>query len=244
MGSGILISAGWYYGLLSGYRRLLAVQELLAQSGQQKYRSIRALVRDPETSGKAFAAMVEENEIRAALSHFERGRIAVMAAKQGAFANTEAAVEAMFAQASKAKRSKVRSFALIFEELGDMLNFAEALTEKQGLRLAGALRDGGEPQLRAALAEGQGAEPHEEWALLEAALDAMSVTPKPARGGRPRTTPAPGWQSDTALRLSNGTVLRREVDGRGHLLRIEGRHVDQEMMEIIMVELRNLLEKP
>src|SRR5690606_30102792 len=32
------------YGLLSGYRRLLAVQELLAQSGQDTYRNIRALV--------------------------------------------------------------------------------------------------------------------------------------------------------------------------------------------------------
>lgn len=102
--------------------------------------------------GGAFAAMIEENEIRSSLSHFERGRIAVIAAQQGAFANVEASVEALFQQASKAKRSKIRSFALIFEELGDMLAFPEALREKDGLRLATGLRDGAERALREALA--------------------------------------------------------------------------------------------
>jgi len=123
---------GRRYGLLSGYRRLRAVAELRDLWESEKYLTIRAILRDPEEMGGTFVAMVEENEVRANLSHFERGRIAVLASQEGAFVNPEAAVDALFATASKAKRSKIRSFALIFEELGDMLSFPEALREKIG----------------------------------------------------------------------------------------------------------------
>lgn len=233
------------YGLLSGYRRLLAVQELLTLTGAEAYRTIRALVRPAASAGSAFASMVEENEVRAPLSHFERGRIAVMAAKQGAFVNTEDAVARMFPVASKAKRSKVRSFALIFEELGDMLSFPESLTEKQGLRLASALRDGAEPRLREVLASGHGDTAEAEWVLLDAAISGLGPSKSAGkRGGRPKSVPATGWQDNHTLRLSNGIVLSRESDSRGHLLRFEGRGVDSEMMDNIMIELQNLLERP
>ena len=88
-------------------------------TGDDRYARIRALIRPRAEADAAFVLMVEENEVREELSHFERGRIAVIAANQGAFANTEDAVNKLFASGSKAKRSKVRSFALIFEELGE-----------------------------------------------------------------------------------------------------------------------------
>lgn len=106
------------------------------RSGQGKYDMIKAVLRDPHALGGPFAAMVEENEIRAGLSHFERGRIAVIAAQQGVFPTVEAAVDALSPQASKAKRTKVCSFALIFEELGDMLAFPEEMKERfQGIAI-------------------------------------------------------------------------------------------------------------
>ena len=143
--------AGQRYGLLSGYRRMLATRGLLELTGADKYRKIKAIVRPRADAGSAFVSMIEENEVRENLSYFERGRIAVMAANQGAFTNTEDAVNRLFATGSKAKRSKIRSFALIFEELGDMLLFPEGLTERHGLLLASALRQGAEAQLREAL---------------------------------------------------------------------------------------------
>ncbi|KHA54282.1 hypothetical protein [Sulfitobacter geojensis] len=45
--------------------------------------------------------------------------------------------------------------AMIFEELGDMLQFPEALREKDGLRLAQGLRGGAEAKLRDVLGAGQ-----------------------------------------------------------------------------------------
>lgn len=130
------------YGLVSGYRRVRALEELHEDTGEARFAAVRALVRETTSLAPAFLAMVEENEIRADLSFYERGRIAALATRQGAFPNADAAVEALFAAASPAKRSKIRSFLMIFEALGEVLVFPEAISERQGLKIARALRQG------------------------------------------------------------------------------------------------------
>lgn len=229
---------GYRFGLLSGYRRLRAVQNLREISGAGKYATIKAVVRDPETLGGPFAAMVEENEIRSSLSHFERGRIAVIAAHQGVFANVEAAVDALFAQASKAKRSKIRSFALIFEGLGDMLVFPHALREKDGLRLATALRDGHQALIRDGLADVAPENPAEELERIEAVLAQLAPTaPRPDRGGRPSGKPGKGRTSE----LSTGVRLISGHDGEAWYIRIEGKRVDAVMVDTLLRQLELLL---
>lgn len=230
------------YGLLSGYRRLLAMRELLGATGNTaRFGTIKALLRAPETAGSAFAAMVEENEIRADLSPFERGRIAVVTAGQGVFASTEEAISTLFLQASKAKRSKIRSFALVFEELGDLLTFPDLLKEKQGLRLAAALRNGGEAALRDALERATVANPDEEWPVLEPVVQRFEkIADGPARGGRPKkAAPQLGWQGK-ALHLPNGVTLRRGRDGASHAIYIEGQGVDDVLIEEAMRRLAHL----
>lgn len=230
------------YALLSGYRRLkafLALDEL--NPGQ--YTTIKALIRPATDTASAFAAMIEENEIRANLSHYERGRIAAVAAQQGAFGSTEEAVNRLFNAASKSKRSKVRSFAEIFEMLGDLMKFPESLSERRGLRLAGALRQGGQQQLREALAAGQGKSPDAEWNALEPTLSLIEDGPqKFAKRGRPKAPPAVDWQGKDTLHLSSGITLRQEQDGNGYVIRLSGRGVDGEVMDSVMEELRRLLE--
>lgn len=234
------------YGLLSGYRRLHAVRALHQLTGADRYATIRALVRPSSGADQAFVAMVEENEVREDLSHFERGRIAVIAAEQGAFANVEDAVNRLFATGSKAKRSKVRSFALIFEELGDMLRFPEALTEKRGLRLSAALRDGGEGRLRRALSHAGPVDAEEEWASIEAVLAQVEDTPRDTRkGGRPRTAgpTTHGWIDDLTLRTTSGITIQRARDGKAHLLRLEGAAMNADLMDMLMTEIQALLER-
>lgn len=224
------------YGLLSGYRRLMAVRALRALSGDSRYDRIRAVLRDPETLGGPIAAMVEENEVRAGLSQFERGRIAVLAAQQGAFPNVEAAVEALFPVASKGKRSKIRSFALIFEELGDMLSFPEQLREKDGLRLATALREGAEGALREALALTTPANPEEEATLLDRAL--AGLAPKvadPKRGGRPKRDVLAPVLSPSGFRLE------AQEDAKGWSIRLGGRAASREIVERVMREMARAL---
>ncbi|MEQ5872213.1 ParB N-terminal domain-containing protein [Sagittula sp. NFXS13] len=225
------------YGLLSGYRRMMAMQELAEYFQGEKYTTIRTVVRDPETMGGTFAAMIEENEIRASLSHFERGRIAVLAAQQGAFVNTEEAVNALFPQASKAKRSKIRSFALIFEELGDMLEFPDMLREKDGLRMAAALRDGAEARLRSELAEVRAETAEDETLAIRRVLDGVEPKHDPKRGGRPAKAPA-------ARKTPTGISILAEEDSRGWYIRMSGKQVDRELVEAAMRELERLLSPP
>lgn len=238
---------GARYALVSGYRRYKAVQALLDLTEAEKYTTIRAIIRARAGADAAFVSMVEENEVRAELSHFERGRIAVISAQQGAFVNVEEAVNRLFATSSKSKRSKVRSFAMIFEELGDMLAFPEALTEKRGLLLAHALRGGAEAALREALGARAPADAEEEWTRIAAFLDGLDDTPRTAsRGGRPRAPkgPATGWSGAQVLTTSAGITIRRMQDDKGHILRFEGKGLDSELMESLILEIRNLLEKP
>lgn len=234
------------YGLLSGYRRLWAVRELGALTEQEKYATINALVRDPDKLGGSFAAMVEENEIRASLSHYERGRIAVVAAQQGAFASTEDAVNQLFGAASKAKRSKIRSFCYIFEELGDILQFPENLKERDGLRLSNALRGGVETQLRDALDRAQPSSPTEEWAAMEAVITQAEDQIQPnAKGGRPKKPAMKqiGWRGADTLHLSSGITLQHARDSQGHVIRIKGADLDQVLVEALMNRLQYLLEE-
>ncbi len=233
------------YGLLSGYRRLLAMRNLHELTNMREYATIKALVRPATDAATAFAAMVEENEVRANLSHFERGRIAVIAAKQGAFTNTEEAINALFASGSAAKRSKVKSFAEVFEYLGDMLKFPEDLTERRGLRLATALRQGGEGALRDALEiAGRYKRADEEWAALEPVVEAQIEGTAPVtKRGRPKAPPVPGWHGDT-LQLSNGISLRKESDSHGYFIRVQGKHVTADLLEGVMEHVQFMLEKP
>lgn len=230
------------YGLISGYRRVQAMRELAQTTNDPAYHTIRALVRDPQDLGGAVTAMVEENEVRANLSHFERGRISVIAAQQGMFASVEDAVAQLFSAASKAKRSKIRSFAVIYEELGDMLEFPENLKETQGLRVANALRNGMEGRFREVLASDKGTTPTLEWDLLDHVCREYESAAQPdrTRGGRPKVrAPEPGWQSDTVLRLSGDITLQRQHDGDGYLIRLKGRGVNVEIVE----EAMRLLER-
>lgn len=233
------------YGLLSGYRRLWAVRELLALTGDEKYKTIKVLVRDPDALGGSFAAMVEENEVRASLSHYERGRIAVVAAQQGAFASTEEAVAKLFSVASKAKRSKIRSFSLIFEELGDMLEFPENLKERDGLRLSVALRNGAEPGVRDALSKMQPASAEAEWACMVPVIEAFEISgASEAKGGRPRKqAPTIGWAGRDTVHLSSGVTLQSGNDGQGYVIRLKGRGVDAALVERAMEHLQYLFEK-
>ncbi|OCX66265.1 chromosome partitioning protein ParB [Thioclava sp. SK-1] len=238
-------TGGPKYGLLSGYRRFRAMQTLYELTGRPEHSRIRAVRRDAATIGGSFAAMVEENEVRANLSHFERGRIAVIASQQGAFGSVEAAVEALFPVASKGKRSKIRSFALIFEELGDMLKYPEQLKERDGLKVASALRVGGESKLRAALEHGQPQSAAQEAESMLRVIDGLDLADKTgARGGRPKK---PGEAKPQTVRetrqLPNGISLQSQPDKDGWSILISGQGVNEDAIDDIMEELSALLTK-
>ncbi|WP_168798082.1 ParB/RepB/Spo0J family partition protein [Pacificoceanicola onchidii] len=122
------------YGLISGWRRCKAIARL--RDWEVGDGMVLALERRPEGAAEAYQAMVEENEIRADLSYFERARIVAVAVNQGVFETKRAALQGLFGTASRPKRSKIGSFITVVEHLDGHLKFPEAIGERLGLRLS------------------------------------------------------------------------------------------------------------
>jgi len=138
------------YGLISGFRRVAALQALAVEQGAPG--TVLAVLRHPAEASDAYLAMVEENEIRAGLSHYERARIAVKAVEQGVYPGQKAALLDLFRNVSRAKRSKIGSFMLLVTHLDSVLRFPGQIGERLGLRLSQALeRPGFAGVLREAL---------------------------------------------------------------------------------------------
>lgn len=179
---------GGRYGLISGWRRLVVLRQLAAEGADV---AVLAILRRPEMAAGAYLAMVEENEIRAGLSFYERGRVVVRAADNGVFPDDRAALAHLFAAVPKSRRSKIGSFARLVRafERPDAphqgLFFPTHLSEKQGLALVAAIdRD---PAFADRLAARLAADPPVA-AAVETALIAAMLNPAP----EPVPEPAPG----------------------------------------------------
>lgn len=185
------------FGLISGWRRLHVLRQLAAETGEARFSHALAIVRAPETLAEAYRAMVEENEIRAGISYYERARIAALAAEAGIYPDARAAIAGLFAAASRAKRSKIGSFLIIWQQLDARLRFGPAISERLGLALAKALEADGDfgRRLSDRLRKAQITEAAQELALLEKALGAQGRaagdTPRPEKPFASGDTAAP-----------------------------------------------------
>jgi ParB/RepB/Spo0J family partition protein len=121
------------YGLISGWRRMLALSEIGVYE-------VLAVVREPKSASDAYVAMVEENEIRSDISFYERARIVVKALEQDVYSDPKSALQSLFGNVSRAKRSKIKSFMVLVEALDDVLRFPTSISEKNGLVIAKALQ--------------------------------------------------------------------------------------------------------
>ena len=205
---------GGRYGLISGWRRLMALSELHDQTGEPRFATVQALLRRPEGASDAYLAMVEENEIRVGLGHYERARIAARAAEQGVYPHVQAALRHLFANASRAKRSKIGSFVTLHQHLSGALRFPATIPERLGLALAQALE--AEPGLAQRLVKALGrANPQtaaEEQAVLARALAPEKPAPSEALPA-PSTLDRPADAEEIAagvwLQIAGGALRPR-----------------------------------
>jgi ParB family chromosome partitioning protein len=170
------------YGLISGWRRLTALRQLFEETGDPRFSAVQALLRRPDGASAAYLAMVEENEIRVGLSHYERARIAAKATDQGVFASDQAALRHLYATASRSKRSNIGSFVTLHRAIGGALRFPASIPERLGLALAQALEADPAltPALIADLTRAAPASAAREQALLAAALRPAGTVPEGA----------------------------------------------------------------
>ncbi len=203
----VITLEGGGYGLISGWRRLSAFAALYAETGEARFAKIQALIKPITSVTDSYVAMVEENEIRSNLSFYERARLASEAARLGVYPDSMAAVRALFASGSRARRSKINSFVRLHEGLGDMLSFPTHIPERLGLALVKALETdaGFAARVGAAGRQASCADPEAERAMLEHALR-KDGTVKPVKS--PPTEIVPG----VALSHQSGRLV---LSGRG-----------------------------
>lgn len=167
------------YGLISGWRRLLALWDLWDQTGDPRFGQVLALIRRPDTAPQAYVAMIEENEIRAGLSFYERARITLMAVRAGVYESEKKALQSLFSTASDAKRSKVKSFIPLVQLLDGALRFPTHIPERTGLALSKALEQAGFAEtLRNRLLRRPAPSPQAEALVLAQAM-------RPEKGSKP-----------------------------------------------------------
>ena len=189
------------YGLISGWRRCKALARLHAETGEARFAEVQALVRQPADAPAAYLAMVEENEIRANLSYYERARIVARAVARGVFADEQQGLRVLFASASRAKRSKIGSFIRLVDRLEDVLRFPEALPERAGLALVKVLD--ADPGAADRLREELSADPPADAA---GELDRLIAFAEPKKQSltRPKTPKTAPEEIRPGLKLSQG----------------------------------------
>ncbi|MAL97737.1 MAG: replication protein [Alteromonadaceae bacterium] len=135
---------GTGYELVQGYRRLSAYRRLAEDTGEETWARIPALVLPGSTDvAGLYRRMVDENVIRKDLSFAE---MAYAAQNYAADPQTEAndlgeAVAALFQSAPYSKRSYIRSFALLLDRLGKVLDYPTEIPRALGVALAREIKE-------------------------------------------------------------------------------------------------------
>jgi hypothetical protein len=228
---------GRTHGLISGARRLTALRRLCDLTQDDRFATVQARVIAPADAQAAYVAMVEENEIRAGLSLYEKGRITLRAVHEGVYPTPRAALRGLFGSVSRSRRSKIGSFAELVEPLDAWLRFPAAIPEKLGLGLARALADHAfATAVRLALQKAEAESPEAELAVLTRCLrdwtraqpkDSGGPAPVPVAGPGPRIT-GPDPES-VARRLAERRVEARLDAAQGRIV-LSGGGVDAALL--------------
>ena len=180
------------FGLITGLRRLTAFRTLHSRSDGQRFPTIPAFVLTPQDVPQAMATMVGENEIRSAITPWEKGTLLTDAVQQQIFPTLDAAVNALYPALSRQKRNRLRALALVVEECDGLFTTPEALTASQMERLASALRGGLAPLIAQILTENRGRSLQTQWtALLPTLREALDPETEDSSPTRPRRLLAP-----------------------------------------------------
>ena len=203
------------YGLISGWRRLAALRKLHAETGEESFSLVQALLRTPETASDAYLAMVEENEIRVGLTYFERARIALKAVEKGVFTDRRAALQGLFGSASRARRSKIGTFMPVVAALDGALRFPASLTERLGLRLAKAMEESEQlaERLKSSLLAATPDSIEAEQALISKVL-APAAKPRGNRSGMRELRPGLSVRETASGMTISGAALTPDLKTR------------------------------
>lgn len=213
------------WGLISGHRRLLAFRRLDAETPAEtpsRWAEIPCFIRQPADIPAALAAMVTENEVRAQISPWEKGRLILDCTRFEIFEGPSQAVDALYPALSRQARSRLRGFALVVGALDGALTDPHRLSAARMDRLAAALRAGLAEIITETLAPLRRAPLERQWRALVPAIAEAVLLPD----GDEINPTTPTGRPRRLLRLRSGITLRREWTPDGWIIRIDTRHAD------------------
>jgi ParB family chromosome partitioning protein len=135
------------YQLKKGWRRLTALSQLLAETGDPRFATVVARI---ETGAAdrvlRYIDMVEENVVREDLTFAEMAQVAITAAADPEVPEDDPAelVTRLYGALHKTKRSYIRSFVYLLSSLGDNLRFPRAVARNLGVDVARSIRSEGQ----------------------------------------------------------------------------------------------------
>ena len=196
------------YELIQGYRRLTAFRELAEETGDPRYTRIpAALVPRGEPLVDLYRKMVDENLVRKDLSFGEMANLALAYAHDSGIEVGDA-VSTLYASALKQKKTYIRQFARVLDDLNGALKYPEAIPRALGLEVYKFLD--ANPGAAKALSDRLAAQPaRDAEAELAILRDGLKVKkPEPKRAGRST--------SKTSLRLGlpEGEMRVTASDGK------------------------------
>ncbi|SPF81768.1 ParB/RepB/Spo0J family partition protein [Pseudoprimorskyibacter insulae] len=205
------------YELVQGFRRLAAYRALFDETGDEAFARIPAgLVATGEALENLYRRMVDENLVRRDISFAEMAQLALNYAQdpETETDSVEGAVAILYASANRQKRSYIRHFATMLEQIGDSLKFPEAIPRALGLQLEKRLSHdrGAGAKIKASLAAISAETP-------DAELDVLRVYAAKGAGDKPAAIASTG-AAKTTLRLNvpAGTVRCSARKGKVELM--------------------------
>jgi len=206
------------YELVQGFRRLMAYRELHEETGEERFAAIPAgLLPKGESLDSLYRRMVDENLVRRDITFAEMGMLVLnyMEDHPNETDDLHAVTERLYSSANRQKRSHIRTFVRLMQEIGGAVRHLEAIPRALGTELVRIFDE--EPHAAGDLAADLNLLPENASAEDELALMRAAAQGRPA----PRPQPKPRSQAvaKTTLKLARpeGTAKCTAADGRVEL---------------------------
>ncbi len=131
------------FQLKKGWRRVTALKQLYEETGDERFASVTARVAESQSDRiDLYIDMVEENVVREDLTFAEMAQVAILASKDSELeaGDAEALVGRLYSSLHKMKRSYIRSFVYLLNELEGALPFPKSVSRNLGVEVARKLR--------------------------------------------------------------------------------------------------------
>jgi ParB family chromosome partitioning protein len=209
------------YELIQGWRRLSAYRRLLEETGDgETWGKIPAgIAAKGDQLEQLYRRMVDENLVRKDISFAEMAQLAVHYAADPLTSEQDAekAVAILFKSAGYQKRSYIRNFIPLVQQLGDILQFAQEIPRSLGLSLAQRMQEtpGVTAAIKSELNEWDGRTAKDEMDVLRRyATQGQRNVDQPDRREHPVPAPTAKAKTTFQLRRPQGSAKCTAANGR------------------------------